>query len=181
MAPASNRNGITKNKTPNALVASFAASAPPTLSRSPSVTGQVAHNHACSSKCWKPEGAPNFSGGKRRCQCPRDQLQVTANGKLVDKSACYSAKRLKPVTAVSTVVAENHPFKGLDFVHVDKLSIDEKGAEPQFAACRLFHVEQFPADKNDQQFKDLGLVHDALSDLMDWPSPQLAAFAKSKI
>ncbi|KAF5643997.1 s-(hydroxymethyl)glutathione synthase [Fusarium sp. NRRL 25303] len=227
MASSSNRNIISKNKTPIAVAAALVSAAAVITSIYRSVTtskmshnlhpslkngitkgstnfsggklrckcssnpvevtlsGQVAHNHACGcSKCWKPEGAL-FSVV---AVIPRDQLQVTANGDkltIVDKSAAIQRNACRDCGVHLFGRIENdHPFKGLDFVHVE-LS-DEKGwQEPQFAAFVSSIIEQgFPADKANevrQQFKDLGLEsYDALSPpLMDAIASWTAA--KSKI
>jgi S-(hydroxymethyl)glutathione synthase len=149
------------------------------------LNGQVLHNHACGcSKCWKPEGALFAI----IAVIPRDQVKVTANGDkltIVDKNAAIQRNACRDCGVhLFGRIEQDHPFKGLDFVHVE-LS-DEKGwQEPQFAAFVSSIIEQgFPADKANEvraQFKDLGLEsYDALSPpLMD----AIASFTakKSKI
>ncbi|KAM0245396.1 hypothetical protein ACHAP5_005479 [Fusarium lateritium] len=149
------------------------------------LNGQVLHNHACGcSKCWKPEGALFAI----IAVIPRDQVQVTANGDkltIVDKNAAIQRNACRDCGVhLFGRIEQDHPFKGLDFVHVE-LS-DEKGwQEPQFAAFVSSIIEQgFPAEKANEvraQFKDLGLEsYDALSPpLMD----AIASFTakKSKI
>ncbi|KAI9901020.1 hypothetical protein N3K66_002837 [Trichothecium roseum] len=135
--------------------------------------GNVAHNHACGcSKCWKPEGAL-FS---IVAVIPKDKLKVTANGQklyVVDQSAAIQRNACKDCGVhLFGRIEKDHPFKGLDFVHVE-LS-DEKGwQEPQFAAFVSSIIEQgYPAEKADgvrAQLKSLGLEsYDSLSPpLMD--------------
>jgi len=135
--------------------------------------GNVAHNHACGcSKCWKPKGAL-FSVV---AVVPRDQLQVTANGDklhVVDDSATILRNACKDCGVhLYGRIEKHHPFKGLDFVHVE-LS-DEKGwQEPQFAAFVSSIIEQgFDPKGMDEvrsKLKSIGLeTYDALSPpLMD--------------
>ena len=84
------------------------------------ITGDVAHNHACGcSKCWKPKGA-EFS---IVAVVPTDHLKVTAHEEklhIVDPSATIQRHACKQcgVHMFGRIVTE-HPFKGLDFVHVE--------------------------------------------------------------
>lgn len=96
---------------------------------------QVAHNHLCGcTKCWKPEGA-RFS---QLAAVPRDKVSVTDNGdklEVVDPSAVIHRHACKACGAHMFCRIENsdHPFHGLDFVHVE-LSPDTGWEAPQFAA-----------------------------------------------
>ncbi|KAK7224508.1 hypothetical protein V2G26_012511 [Clonostachys chloroleuca] len=135
--------------------------------------GNVAHNHACGcSKCWKPEGAL-FSVV---AVIPRDQLRVTANGDklyVVDEKAAIQRYACEEcgVHMYGRIEAE-HPFKGLDFVHVE-LSEEKGWQEPQFAAFVSSIIEQgFDAEKMGDvraKLKSIGLdTFDSLSPpLMD--------------
>ena len=137
------------------------------------LAGNVAHNHACGcSKCWKPAGALFSVVGV----IPRNQVQVTANGdklKIVDESAAIQRNACKECGVhLFGRIEKEHPFHGLDFVHVE-LS-DEKGwQEPQFAAFVSSIIEYgfnpSGIDQVRQKFKSLGLeTYDALSPpLMD--------------
>ena len=99
------------------------------------IDGNVAHNHACGcSKCWKPAGAL-FS---IVAVVPRDKLTVTANGnklKIVDFAAVIQRHACTAcgVHMYGRIENRNHPFYGLDFVHVE-LSKDRGWAAPEFAA-----------------------------------------------
>jgi S-(hydroxymethyl)glutathione synthase len=137
------------------------------------ITGDVAHNHACGcSKCWKPKGA-EFSVV---AVVPSENLKVTAHEEklhVVDPSATIQRHACKQCGVhMYGRIETDHPFKGLDFVHVE-LS-DEKGwQEPQFAAFVSSIIEQ-GHDPNDManvrsKLKSLGLEpYDVLSPpLMD--------------
>ena len=138
-----------------------------------SIAGDVVHNHACGcSKCWKPTGALFSVVGV----VPVDKLKVTAHGEklhIVDESATIQRHACKVCgTHMYGRIVKDHPFKGLDFVHVE-LS-DAKGwQEPQFAAFVSSIIEQgYDAGGMEAvrgRFKALGIpTYDALSPaLMD--------------
>ncbi|BCS29788.1 uncharacterized protein APUU_80091A [Aspergillus puulaauensis] len=84
------------------------------------LTSDVLHNHACGcSKCWKPAGSLFSVVGV----VPTTALSVTANKEklsILDKSA--------PIQRYACTgcgvhlfgrIEVDHPFKGLDFVHVE--------------------------------------------------------------
>ncbi|CAH0029432.1 unnamed protein product [Clonostachys rhizophaga] len=137
------------------------------------LAGNVAHNHACGcSKCWKPKGAL-FS---IVAVIPKDQLKVTANEnklQIVDETAAIQRHACKDCGVHLYGRIENeHPFKGLDFVHVE-LSSEKGWQEPQFAAFVSSIIEQgFDPEKIGEvrsKFKSIGLeTYDSLSPpLMD--------------
>ena len=138
------------------------------------IRGQVAHNHACGcTKCWKPNGAL-FSVV---AVVPRENVQVVANeGKLtlVDPSATIQrhACSVCGVHMFGRIENKNHPFYGLDFIHVE-LSEDTGWPAPEFAAFVSSIIESgFPPERMVEvrsRLKELGLEpYDCLSPpLMD--------------
>ena len=137
------------------------------------ITGDVAHNHACGcSKCWKPAGAV-FS---IVAVVPVDKLKVTAHEEklhVVDPSATIQRHACKACGVhMFGRITKDHPFKGLDFVHVE-LSPDKGWQAPQFAAFVSSIIEQGYDAKNMEavrsRFHELGLEpYDVLSPpLMD--------------
>ena len=99
------------------------------------LSGDVAFNHACGcTKCWKPEGAL-FSVV---AVISRDKLEVTENAqklKVVDPKATIQRYACSGcgVHLYGRIENRDHPFYGLDFVHVE-LSDDRGWAAPEFAA-----------------------------------------------
>ena len=99
------------------------------------LASDVAFNHACGcSKCWKPGGAA-FSVV---AVVGRDKLSVTANGKklaVVDPSAAIQRYACNGcgVHMYGRIENKNHPFYGLDFVHVER-SKEQGWSAPEFAA-----------------------------------------------
>ena len=138
------------------------------------ITGNVAHNHACGcSKCWKPQGSV-FSVV---AVVSRDKLKVTQNEqklKIVDASAVIQRHACKDcgVHMFGRIENRNHPFHGLDFVHVE-LSKEAGWAAPEFAAFVSSIIESgFPPSRMGEvrsRLKALGLEpYDCLSPpLMD--------------
>jgi S-(hydroxymethyl)glutathione synthase len=99
------------------------------------VSSNVAHNHVCGcTKCWKPQGSAFAVIGV----VPRDKVEVTAHAeklKVVDGMATIQRHACKECGThlYGRIENKDHPFYGLDFIHVE-LS-DEKGwEEPRFAA-----------------------------------------------
>jgi S-(hydroxymethyl)glutathione synthase len=139
------------------------------------IKGNVAHNHACGcSKCWKPKGAM-FSVV---AVVPRQNLSVTQNEqklKVVDASATIQRHACSGcgVHMFGRIENKQHPFYGLDFVHVE-LSKDMGWSPPEFAAF-VSSIIETGAARPDQmgavrkRLKELGLEpYDCLSPpLMD--------------
>ena len=164
-------NGITKGKPdfPGGSLSCHCKSQPVEVK----LGSNVLHNHACGcSKCWKPTGAL-FSV---LAVIPRDQVQVTANGdklSVIDSSAAIQRTACKECGVhLFGRIEKDHPFKGLDFVHVE-LSKEDGWQEPQFAAFVSSIIEQgFDPKKMDEvrsKLKSVGLEpYDSLSPaLMD--------------
>ncbi|KAI1467163.1 glutathione-dependent formaldehyde-activating enzyme [Daldinia caldariorum] len=109
------------------------------------LTSNVAHNHACGcSRCWKPAGALFSIVGV----VPRAHLSVTANEpklRVVDPGATIRRHACAACGAhLFGRIEADHPFKGLDFVHVELGAGKGKEGwqEPQFAAFVSSIIEQ---------------------------------------
>lgn len=137
--------------------------------------GNVAFNHACGcTKCWKPDGA-KFSVV---AVISKDKLGVTANQsklEIVDESAVIQRYACQScgVHMYGRIEKREHPFYGLDFVHVE-LSKDAGWSAPEFAAFVSSIIEGGGAQPEDMsavraRLKELGLEpYDCLSPpLMD--------------
>lgn len=150
----------------------------------------VAHNHACGcSKCWKPSGALFSVVGV----LPADQVNVTANANkihIVDKSAAIQRNACKECGVhMYGRIVNDHPFKGLDFVHTE-LSDSKGWQEPQFAAFVSSIIEQGfdpkGMDEVRQKFKKEGLesydvLSPALMDLIATYTAQQSGKLSSKL
>ncbi|KAK1995583.1 putative glutathione-dependent formaldehyde-activating enzyme [Colletotrichum falcatum] len=130
--------------------------------------GNVAHNHACGcSKCWKPAGALFSVVGV----IPKEQVKVTANEeklRVVDDSAVILRNACRECGVhMYGRIEKPHPFRGLDFVHVE-LSDQGGWQEPRFAAFVSSIIEQGfdpkGIDEVRRKFKSAGLeTYDTLS------------------
>lgn len=138
-----------------------------------SLKSNVVHNHACGcSKCWKPSGALFSVVGV----VPRQNLTVTTKESkiiVVDKTATIQRHACRECGVhLYGRIEQDHPFKGLDFVHVE-LSNEKGWQEPQFAGFVSSIIEQgFDPENMDSvrgKFKEIGLdTYDVLSPpLMD--------------
>lgn len=99
------------------------------------VQSNVAHNHACGcTKCWKPAGAVFAVIGV----APRDKVEVTQHAEklqVVDPNAAIQRHACKECGThmYGRIENKDHPFYGLDFIHVE-LSPESGWEEPRFAA-----------------------------------------------
>ncbi|MGF6876918.1 S-(hydroxymethyl)glutathione synthase [Paraburkholderia sp. MM5477-R1] len=146
------------------------------------VSSNVAHNHACGcTKCWKPEGAAFAVIGVVSC----DNVEVTAHAKklmVVDEKAAIQRHACKDCGThlYGRIENKDHPFYGLDFIHVE-LSGEKGWEEPRFAAFVSSVIEGGGA-KPDQmadvrgRLNELGLPpYDALNPpLMDAMATHIA-------
>jgi len=116
------------------------------------IKGNVAHNHACGcTKCWKPKGALFSVVGV----VPKDKLSVPANGEkltIVDSSATIQRHACMAcgVHMCGRIENANHPFYGLDFVHVE-LSKEKGWNKPEFAAFVSSIIESGAARPRDMK------------------------------
>jgi S-(hydroxymethyl)glutathione synthase len=116
------------------------------------IKGNVAHNHACGcTKCWKPKGAVFSVVGV----VPAGKLSVPANGEkltIVDSSATIQRHACMAcgVHMYGRIENANHPFHGLDFVHVE-LSKDKGWNRPEFAAFVSSIIESGAARPRDMK------------------------------
>ncbi|MFM0001166.1 MULTISPECIES: S-(hydroxymethyl)glutathione synthase [Paraburkholderia] len=146
------------------------------------VESNVAHNHICGcTKCWKPAGAAFAMIGV----VPRDKVTVTAHAEklqIVDEKAAIQRHACKACGAHMYGRIENrdHPFYGLDFIHVE-LSDESGWEEPRFAAFVSSVIEAGGAkpeqmDDVRARLTELGLPpYDALNPpLMDAMSTHIA-------
>lgn len=154
------------------------------------IGSNVLHNHACGcSKCWRPVGAIFSVVGV----VPRDAVSVAANANklhIIDSSAVIQRNACKECGVhLFGRIEVDHPFKGLDFVHVELSEGNGKDGwqEPQFAAFVSSIIEQGLVDpesapKVREQLKSIGLEsYDALSPpLMDTSKKYLDHSPKRK-
>ena len=98
------------------------------------ISGQCAHNHVCGcTRCWKPRGHLLDGGGRAEFERQRRRARREAEdrrpGQTIHRYACTECG----VHMYGRIENKNHPFYGLDFIHVE-LSQEPGWAPPEFAA-----------------------------------------------
>lgn len=127
------------------------------------------------------KGSDNFSGGKLRCHCPSNKVEVTITGNVLHNHACGCSKCWKPAGALFSIVG----VVPVDNVNVtangNKLAILDQSATIQRHACKQCGVHLFGRIVTEHAFKGLDFIHVELSEEKGWQEPQFAAFVSSII
>ena len=129
-------------------------------------------------------GDPNFAGGKLRCHCSQNPVEVTLGSNVVHNHACGCSKCWKPEGALFSIVGVIPRDKVSVTANGDKLRVVDKEAAIQRNACRDCGVHLFgriEKSPDEHPFSGLDFVHVELSDQKGWQEPQFAAFVSSII
>lgn len=129
-----------------------------------------------------PPANPGFSGGKLRCHCASDQVEVTISTQTAHNHACGCTKCWKPKGALFAQVAVVARDKVQITAHPEKLKVVDSSATIQRHACTGCGVHMFGRIENkNHPFYGLDFVHTELSDSQGWSPPEFAAFVSSII
>lgn len=124
----------------------------------------------------------NFAGGKLRCRCTTDNVEVIISAQTAHNHACGCSKCWKPKGALFSQVAVVSRDKLTVAAHPEKLKVVDTGAAIQRHACTGCGVHMFGRIENeDHPFFGLDFVHTELSDTPGWAAPEFAAFVSSII
>ncbi|KAF2220879.1 putative glutathione-dependent formaldehyde-activating enzyme [Elsinoe ampelina] len=126
-------------------------------------------------------GSPTFSGGKLKCHCPSDKVEVTLSSNVLHNHACGCSKCWKPSGALFSIVGVVPVDKLAVTANSNKLTVVDPSAVIQRNACKQCGVHLFGRIEQDHAFKGLDFVHVELSDEKGWQEPQFAAFVSSII
>ncbi|KAI0596427.1 S-glutathione synthase [Biscogniauxia sp. FL1348] len=127
------------------------------------------------------KGNPDFSGGKLRCHCKTNPVEITVTSNVVHNHACGCSKCWKPAGALFSIVGVV-PRPSLSVTaSPEKLTIVDESAAIQRNACKECGVHLFGRIEKDHPFKGLDFIHVELSDEKGWQEPQFAAFVSSII
>lgn len=126
-------------------------------------------------------GQSNFPGGKLRCHCKSDPVEVTITGDVVHNHACGCSKCWKPEGALFSIIAVTPVSNVKVTANEGKLTVVDPNAAIQRNACSACGVHLFGRIVQDHPFKGLDFVHTELSDSRGWQAPQFAAFVSSII
>jgi len=127
------------------------------------------------------KGDPKFPGGKLRCLCAKDPVEVKLAGPVLHNHACGCSKCWKPQGALFAVIAVIPRDQVSVTAHGDKLAVVDESAAIQRHACRACGAHLFGRIERDHAFKGLDFVHVELSPERGWQEPQFAAFVSSII
>lgn len=126
--------------------------------------------------------APGFAGGKLRCKCASDKVEVTISSQTAHNHACGCSKCWKPNGALFSQVAVVPRDKLKVTAHEEKLKIVDSSAAIQRHACTGCGVHMYGRIENKAHpFFGLDFVHTELSDASGWSPPEFAAFVSSII
>lgn len=127
------------------------------------------------------KGQADFPGGKLRCHCSSNPVEVTLGSNVAHNHACGCSKCWKPKGALFSVVAVIPKDKLQVTANGDKLKIVDTSATIQRYACKDCGVHLYGRIEKEHPFKGLDFVHVELSDQKGWQEPQFAAFVSSII
>ena len=127
-------------------------------------------------------GNSEFSGGKLRCHCGKNKVEITVSSQCVHNHVCGCTKCWKPEGALFSMVAVVPREKLVVTANEDKLDIVDPAAVIQRYACRECGVHMYGRieDKN-HPFYGLDFIHPELSEDRGWSAPGFAAFVSSII
>ncbi|RDL41318.1 putative glutathione-dependent formaldehyde-activating enzyme [Venustampulla echinocandica] len=127
------------------------------------------------------KGRNNFPGGKLRCHCPSNKVEVTITGDVLHNHACGCSQCWKPAGSLFSIVGVV-PVANLKVTaNQGKLAVVDRKAAIQRYACKQCGVHLFGRIEKDHAFKGLDFIHVELSDEKGWQEPQFAAFVSSII
>lgn len=126
-------------------------------------------------------GSPSLTGGKLRCHCSTNPVEVTLAGPVVHNHACGCSKCWKPAGSLFSVVSVIPRDQVSVTANGDKLTVVDPSATILRNACKDCGVHLYGRIEKDHAFKGLDFVHVELSDEEGWQEPQFAAFVSSII
>ncbi|KAK1623236.1 S-glutathione synthase [Colletotrichum phormii] len=127
------------------------------------------------------KGDPNFAGGKLRCHCKSNPVEVTLGGNVAHNHACGCSKCWKPAGALFSVVGVISRDQVKVTANESKLHVVDDSAVILRNACKECGVHLYGRIEKAHPFKGLDFVHAELSDQKGWQEPQFAAFVSSII
>ncbi|KAJ5253119.1 hypothetical protein N7489_003529 [Penicillium chrysogenum] len=126
-------------------------------------------------------GSGSFAGGKLRCHCASDRVEVTLNSNVAHNHACGCSKCWKPSGSLFSIVGVVPRDAVSVTANASKLSVVDKEATIQRYGCKDCGVHLFGRIEKDHPFRGLDFVHVELSDEKGWQEPQFAGFVSSII
>lgn len=127
-------------------------------------------------------GTPDFAGGKLRCKCASDPVEVTVTANCAHNHVCGCSKCWKPEGALFSMVAVV-PRDSLSVTaNADKLEVVDPSAAIQRHACKECGTHMYGRiEDSSHPFYGLDFIHTELSSDEGWSPPEFAAFVSSII
>jgi S-(hydroxymethyl)glutathione synthase len=129
----------------------------------------------------RPSGS-DFTGGKLRCRCSSNPVEVTVSTQSAHNHVCGCTKCWKPDGALFSMVAVVPRDKLEVTANADKLQVVDSSAAIKRYACRDCGVHMYGRiDDQTHPFYGLDFIHTELSSEEGWSAPEFAAFCSSII
>jgi S-(hydroxymethyl)glutathione synthase len=126
--------------------------------------------------------AEDFGGGKLKCHCASDGVEVDVAHQVLFNHACGCTRCWKPEGAIFSVVGVVPREKITVTSHGEKLKVVDESAVIQRHACVKCGVHLFGRiESNAHAFFGLDFIHAELSSEPGWAPPEFAAFVSSVI
>mgnify|MGYP003394930854 CR=1 FL=1 len=127
-------------------------------------------------------GRPGFAGGRLRCHCKNEPVELLVDSQVAHNHACGCSKCWKPAGAAFSVVAVVGRDKLSVTANGQKLKIVDPAAVIQRYACSACGVHLYGRIENKgHPFYGFDFVHVELSKDKGWAAPEFAAFVSSII
>ncbi len=127
-------------------------------------------------------GEGGFAGGKLRCKCQRNPVEVTIRSQSAHNHLCGCTKCWRPEGALFSMVAVVPRDKLEVTANADKLKIVDESAAIHRYACRDCGVHMYGRIENTKHpLYGFDFIHTELSDQAGWSAPEFAAFVSSII
>jgi S-(hydroxymethyl)glutathione synthase len=127
-------------------------------------------------------GEGGFAGGKLRCKCQRNPVEVTARSQSAHNHLCGCTKCWRPEGALFSMVAVVPRDKLEVTANADKLKIVDESAAIHRYACHDCGVHLYGRIENTKHpLYGFDFIHTELSDQAGWSAPEFAAFVSSII
>jgi S-(hydroxymethyl)glutathione synthase len=128
------------------------------------------------------KGAEGFTGGKLRCLCASNPVEVQVDAQVAFNHACGCTKCWKPAGALFSVVGVVARDKVKVTANGEKLKVVDESAVIQRHACSACGTHLIGRiEKKDHAFYGLDFIHTELSKDAGWAGPGFAAFVSSII
>lgn len=127
-------------------------------------------------------GAKDFAGGKLRCSCKQNPVEVTIKGQSAHNHVCGCTKCWKPQGALFSQVAVVPRDNLKVSANEGKLKVVDASAAIQRHACKDCGVHMYGRIENKgHPLYGFDFIHTELSGEKGWSAPEFAAFVSSII